>query len=210
MAFSPQFPYPLYLVISEEDCYPQPWLQVAEEAIIGGVDIVQLREKKAVYSDFLEKAHKLIRLTDHYGIPLIINDAIDIAADVGAWGVHVGQKDLPPLAIREKFGNSIHIGWSMETLAQLESEQLNAADHLGVSPIFSTPTKTDTIDEWGISGLRQLRMRTEKPLIAIGNMNLATAGAAWDAGANAIAVVSAICRSQDPRESSAQLKHLLR
>lgn len=210
MAFSPQFPYPLYLVISEEDCYPQPWLQVAEEAIIGGVDIVQLREKKAVYSDFLEKARKLKRLTDHYGIPLIINDAIDIAADVGAWGVHVGQKDLPPLAIREKFGNSIHIGWSMETVAQLESEQLNAADHLGVSPIFSTPTKTDTIDEWGISGLRQLRMRTEKPLIAIGNMNLATAGAAWDAGANAIAVVSAICRSQDPRESSAQLKHLLR
>lgn len=210
MAFSPQFPYPLYLVISEEDCYPQPWLQVAEEAIIGGVDIVQLREKKAVYSDFLEKAQKLIRLTDHYGIPLIINDAIDIAADVGAWGVHVGQKDLPPLAIREKFGNSIHIGWSMETVAQLESEQLNAADHLGVSPIFSTPTKTDTIGEWGISGLQQLRMRTEKPLIAIGNMNLATAGAAWDAGANAIAVVSAICRSQDPRESSAQLKHLLR
>lgn len=210
MAFSPQFPYPLYLVISEEDCYPQPWLQVAEEAIIGGVDIVQLREKKAVYSDFLEKARKLKRLTDHYGIPLIINDAIDIAADVGAWGVHVGQKDLPPLAIREKFGNSIHIGWSMETVAQLESEQLNAADHLGVSPIFSTPTKTDTIGEWGISGLQQLRMRTEKPLIAIGNMNLATAGAAWDAGANAIAVVSAICRSQDPRESSAQLKHLLR
>ncbi|MDM1292796.1 thiamine phosphate synthase [Sphingobacterium sp. N143] len=209
MPINPQFPYPLYLVISEQDCYPWPWLQVAEEAIIGGVDIIQLREKNETPERFLAKAKKLKQITDHYGIPLVINDAVDIAIEVEAWGVHVGQQDCQPIDIRKKYGHNMHIGWSLENIVQLESEQMAAADHLGVSPIYSTKTKPDTLTEWGINGLRQLRELTEKPLIAIGNMNIDTLTAAWQAGANSIAVVSAICQSKDPRQSSAQLKELL-
>ncbi|MDF2850242.1 MULTISPECIES: thiamine phosphate synthase [Sphingobacterium] len=210
MRINPLFPYPLYLVISERDCYPQHWLNVAEEAIIGGVDLIQLREKADDPATFLDKAMRLKKLTDRYGIPLVINDAVAIAAKIEAWGVHVGQNDLQPLPIREKYGDKLNIGWSIEDMQQLESPQMYAVDHLGVSPIFSTRTKMDTITEWGIAGLKQLRSRTEKPLIAIGRMNLQTAEETWNAGADSIAVVSAICQSQDPRAASAQLKELLK
>lgn len=209
MAINPLFPYPLYLVISEQDCYPSPWLQVAEEAIIGGVDIIQLREKNETPTGFLEKAKQLKQLTDRHGIPLIINDAVGIAIAIEAWGVHVGQQDCQPLAIQEKYGQRLRIGWSLEDIAQLDSEQLLAVDHLGVSPIFPTKTKTDTITAWGIEGLRRLRNLTPKPLIAIGRMNLDTAESTWQAGADSIAVVSAICQDKDPRAYSAQLKELL-
>jgi len=87
MRINPLFPYPLYLVISERDCYPQNWLNVAEEAIIGGVDLIQLREKADDPATFLDKAIRLKKLTDHYGIPLVINDAVAIAAQIEAWGV---------------------------------------------------------------------------------------------------------------------------
>jgi len=210
MHINPLFPYPLYLVISERDCYPKNWLQVAEEAIIGGVDLIQLREKTDNPATFLAKAMRLKKITDHYGIPLVINDAAAIAQQIGAWGVHVGQNDLKPVAIREKYGDRLTIGWSIEAVQQLESQQLLVVDHLGVSPIFSTPTKRDTVTEWGITGLKDLRNRTEKPLIAIGSMNFHTAQQAWKAGADSIAVVSAICQSADPRQASAQLKALLK
>ncbi|HAK30171.1 MULTISPECIES: thiamine phosphate synthase [Sphingobacterium] len=210
MRINPLFPYPLYLVISERDCFPQNWLHVAEEAITGGVDLIQLREKADDPATFLDKAIRLKKITDHHGIPLVINDAVEIADQIGAWGVHVGQNDCQPLAIREKYGDKLTIGWSIEDMQQLESQQMRAVDHLGVSPIFSTITKVDTITEWGIEGLKQLRHKTEKPLIAIGRMNLQNAAHAWNAGADSIAVVSAICQSQDPRAASAQLKELLK
>ncbi|HBW79687.1 MAG TPA: thiamine phosphate synthase, partial [Sphingobacterium sp.] len=85
---------------------------------------------------------------------LVINDAVAIAAKIEAWGVHVGQNDLQPLPIREKYGDKLNIGWSIEDMQQLESPQMYAVDHLGVSPIFSTRTKMDTITEWGIAGLK--------------------------------------------------------
>lgn len=210
MAINTLFPYPLYLVISEQDCYPQDWLNVAEESIRGGVDIIQLREKHENPARFLDKAKKIKKITDRYGIPLVINDAVDIAIEIEAWGVHVGQKDWLPTEIRKMYGETLQIGWSIEDLAQLQSDQMNSVDHLGVSPMFSTNTKTDTLTEWGISGLESLRAQTAKPLIAIGRMNIETAESAWQAGANAIAVVSAICQSADPRKSSAQLKELLK
>jgi len=209
MAINPLFPYPLYLVISEQDCYPQSWQHVAEEAIIGGVDVIQLREKNETPTGFLEKAKKLKQITDRYGIPLIINDAVDIGIEIEAWGVHVGQNDRQPLEIREKYGQRLQIGWSLEDRTQLDSKQMAAVDHLGVSPIFPTKTKTDTITTWGINGLGELRNLTEKPLIAIGGMNLDNSASAWLSGADSIAVVSAICQSKNPRERSAQLKELL-
>ncbi|MFD1770593.1 thiamine phosphate synthase [Sphingobacterium suaedae] len=209
MPFNPAFPYPLYLVISEKDCAPRPWLWVAEQAIRGGVDIIQLREKDASTPTLLEKARRLKLLTDRYTIPLLINDRADIATQVSAWGVHVGQQDMQPLDIQRQYADQLHIGWSLENLRQLDSPQMQAVHHLGVSPIFATATKTNTITEWGYAGLSSIYHATDKPLIGIGNMNKKTAQAAYQAGACSVAVVSAICSAKDPQRTARFLKQQL-
>lgn len=200
------FPYPLYLVLSEQDCLHHPWLKVAEEAILGGVDIIQLREKKDSKPQILQKARALKEITDHYQIPLIINDTVEIAASINAWGIHVGQSDTPPSQIRAQYGDRFQIGWSIETIEQLQSSELAHVQHLGVSPIFRTPTKIDTITEWGPQGIKQLKKLTLLPLIAIGNMNLSNIHEVQLAGASSIAVVSAICHSENPRMAAQALK----
>jgi len=209
MPIHPNFPFPLYLVISEEACIHKPWLQVAEEAIYGGVDIIQLREKDLSYDQFLDHARQLKALCDKHDVPLIINDQVDIAKEVAAWGIHVGRSDTSPIKIREILGDSIQIGWSLEVLNQLDDSQIKEVNHLGVSPIYQTKTKTNTITEWGLDGLQQIRQLTDLPLIAIGNMNMNTAAATYKAGADSIAVVSAICSSPNPREAAESLKALL-
>ncbi|GEM67640.1 thiamine-phosphate synthase [Sphingobacterium mizutaii NBRC 14946 = DSM 11724] len=210
MPIHPDFPYPLYLVISEKDCVNMDWLQVAEEAIIGGVDIIQLREKDISHSEYLDKAKALKRITDHYQVPLIINDAPDIAVEIQAWGVHVGLSDTQPLAIVEKYGNQLKIGWSLEYKNQLERLQMNVTHHLGLSPIFKTATKTNTVTTWGFEGIKEIKGLTDKPLIAIGGMNPSNARQAFEAGADSVAVVSAICSSTDPRKAAEDLKGLLK
>ena len=209
MPIHPDFPYPLYLVIAEENCLHLPWLKVAEEAIKGGVDIIQLREKKADRPSFLKKAILLKKLCDSYDIPLIINDRVDIAVEVDAWGIHVGQTDTAPLHIKDQYGDRFQIGWSLENTTQLLSPNIQAVNHLGVSPIFSTATKTNTLTEWGLQGLKDLHKQTDKPLIAIGNINTSNAKQVMRAGASSIAVVSAICGHTNPKLASQELKKLL-
>lgn len=209
MPIHPNFPYPLYLVISEKDCVHLPWLQVAEEAIRGGVDIIQLREKELDPASFIQRATALKALTDRYGIPLVINDNVEVASAVDAWGIHVGRTDRQPQHIHEEFGHRFQIGWSLELLDQLQDHNMDFVQHLGVSPIFPTPTKTNTITAWGMQGIRELRIQTDKPLIAIGGMHLAHAHEAFTAGANSIAVVSAICSSMNPRKAAEELKNSL-
>lgn len=204
-----RFPFSLYLVVSEADCRGRDSLWVAEEAILGGVDIVQLREKNSTDADFLAKARRIKHVTDRYGVPLIINDRLEVAMGVGAFGIHVGQQDMPPTEARERWPGCQLLGYSVERLQQLYGAEAEAADCFGVSPIFSTSTKTDTVTEWGLEGLRQIRRLTDKPLIAIGRMNPENAGAAVKAGADCIAVVSAICAAEHPRRAAAELKRII-
>jgi len=210
MPIHPDFPYPLYLVISEDSCKNLHWLKLAEEAIIGGVDIIQLREKDISKRDYLEKAVALKKITDQYQVPLIVNDAADIAYEIGCWGVHVGLSDMQPQEIASRYGDKLKIGWSLEMKKQLNNLHMLSTQHLGISPIFNTPTKTNTITTWGIDGIKELSEITKKPLIAIGGMNSSNAKLAFEAGANSIAVVSAICSSKDPRRASEELKELLK
>jgi len=203
------FPYRLYLVISETDCRGRELLWVAEEAIRGGVDLIQLREKQATTAEFLKKAIQLKNVTDHYGIPLIINDNLAVAQQVGAFGIHVGQQDLPPSEIRRAWRDCRLLGYSVEELSQLENPEVGWADYLGVSPIFSTDTKPDTVTEWGIDGIQNLRQQTDVPLVAIGRMGRDNAAAVIKAGADCMAVVSAICAADRPREAAAELKALV-
>ncbi|MDM1556933.1 MULTISPECIES: thiamine phosphate synthase [Chryseobacterium] len=202
------FPYSLYLVISEADCMGKNFLEVAEQAILGGVDIIQLREKKDSTEVFLQKAIQLIEITNKYGIPLIINDNITVAEKVHSAGIHVGNSDATPQDLRQRplIRNKM-IGYSIEYLAQLNNEQTTVADYLGISPVFKTKTKTDTIAEWGLEGITQIRQLTEKPLVAIGNIHLDNARAVINAGADCLAVVSAICSADDPQKAAYELKN---
>ncbi|OIN59598.1 thiamine phosphate synthase [Arsenicibacter rosenii] len=203
------FPYLLYLVISEQNCRGRSLLSVAEEAISGGVDIIQLREKTLDDAAFLRQALLLKEITDRYRVPLIINDNLAVAKAVGAFGIHVGNNDIPPSEVRRQWPDGGHIGYSVEYLSQLATAEADAADALGISPVFSTPTKTDTVTEWGLDGLGQIRSLTNKPLIAIGNMHAQNAASVIRAGANSIAVVSAICAADSPHQAAYTLKNAI-
>jgi thiamine-phosphate pyrophosphorylase len=202
------FPYQLYLVISEADCMGQNFLHVAEQAILGGVDVIQLREKNSSTELFLKKAQQLIELTEKYSIPLIINDKVEVAEKVNAAGIHVGNSDDSPVYLRQRpLLTKKMIGYSIEYLSQLDNEQIVVSDYLGISPVFRTDTKTDTITEWGLEGIKTIRQLTEKPLVAIGHIHLGNAKEVMNAGADCLAVVSAICSAPDPQKAAYQLKN---
>lgn len=207
MALHPEFPYPIYLVITESACRYHHWLEVAEQAILGGVDIVQLREKELSVDELLKRAIQLKSLTDTYNIPLVINDFPDIAAHIDAWGVHVGQNDTSPSRIARQYASPPKIGWSLENMDQLVSSEISGVHHLGVSPIYHTPTKTDTSGAWGLHGLKQLRAATDRPLIAIGGLHVEHVQSVFENGADSVAVVSEICSSLNPKKAAEQLKN---
>lgn len=203
------FPYGLYLVLSNDACVKHSYLEVAEAAMKGGVDIIQLREKRLTTDQFLTVARPLKALTDQYHVPLIINDNLEVAKQLGAYGIHVGNNDLPPTYIRKEWPSVQHIGYSIEYLHQLSNMETAAASALAASPVFSTATKTDTVTEWGLEGIRTLRALTTKPLIAIGNISGQNAAAVLQAGANSLAVVSAICGADDPETAARKLKTII-
>lgn len=207
MKYPNTFPYKLYLVISEIDCKGRNFLDVAEQAILGGVDIIQLREKKDADAVFLEKALQLKMITDKYQIPLLINDNLKVAIQVNAEGIHVGNNDISPTHIRQQWQQDKYIGYSIEYVQQLENKETQIADYLGISPVFGTPTKIDTVTEWGLSGINTIRQLTHKPLVAIGNIHRENIRNVVDAGADCIAVVSAICAADNPQKAAYELKN---
>ncbi len=192
----------LYLVVSHEACLGQDLISVTEQAIKGGVDLVQLREKRLTNLEFTETALRLKEVLDSYSIPLIINDNLDVATNCNSSGIHVGNNDMAPSKIKQLWPNCEMLGYSVEYLSQLESIELNYADYLGISPVFTTSTKTDTVTQWGIEGIKEIRKRTNKPLVAIGNMNENNAYEVIKAGADCIAVVSAICSAVNPAKAA--------
>lgn len=203
------FPYRLYLVISEADCRNSNYLQVAEQAIKGGVDIIQLREKGLSTAQYTAKAIRLKEITDKYNIPLIINDSLETAMSINAFGIHVGNNDKTPTEIRNVWKGCQSLGYSIEYIGQLQNKETLTADCLGISPVFNTATKKDTIVEWGLDGIATIRSLTNKPLIAIGNINLDNAEAVIKAGADCLAVVSAICSAPDPEKAACELKNTI-
>jgi thiamine-phosphate pyrophosphorylase len=201
------FPYKLYLVTGEDACAGRNLLWVVEQAVKGGVDVVQLREKHKDTAAFIALAKPLKELLDSYNVPLIINDNIEVAMAINASGLHVGNTDVQPSVVNSRWTEYTHLGWSVEYLEQLQSPQMHYASHLGVSPVFSTDTKTDTVTEWGLNGIRQIRSLTDKPLVAIGNMNVTNAYDVIKAGADCIAVVSAISAAHNPQRAAYEIRN---
>lgn len=197
----------LYLVVSHEACYGRDLVQITEQAIRGGVDMVQLREKNMLLPDFTKIAIRLKAMLDSYNIPLIINDSIEVAKACNAFGIHVGNSDMPPSRIKVQWPDCNLLGYSIEYAEQLDNSEIQYADYLGISPVFSTATKTDTVTEWGLEGIQAIRQRTDKPLVAIGNMNESNAFDVIRAGADCLAAVSAICGANDPAKAAEAIRN---
>ncbi len=179
---------------------------IVGEAVAGGVTIVQLREKDIDTREFVALGLRLKALLAPLGVPLIINDRVDVALAVDADGVHIGQSDMPYDVARRLLGPDKIIGLSVETLDQVKEANLLDVDYIAVSPVYSTPTKTDTAPPFGLEGLRQAVSLSRHPGVAIGGMNADTVPAVLATGIDGVAVVSAICSAPDPRAAAAALR----
>lgn len=200
----------LYFVTDRGLCGEKPLSDVVLQAVRGGAACVQLREKDVSTDFFVEEAFRIKALIAPYGAPLIINDRIDVALAVAADGVHVGQADMLYALARRLMGPKAIIGLSVETWEDVEQAEGLDCDYLGVSPVFATPTKTDTKAPWGLKGLIRIRAFSRHPLVAIGGLNRSNAEAVVMAGADGVAVVSAICASPDPFQASRELDDIIR
>ncbi len=198
----------VYLVTDETTCKPRSVEEVVLDAVEGGVSIVQLREKTLDTRTFIEKAIRLRNLLHNKGVRLIINDRVDVALAAKADGVHLGQSDMPYELARELLGSDALIGLSIESEDQLLAAEALDVDYVGISTIFPTPTKTDTKRCWGIEGLRWARRMSRHRLVAIGGIDTGNAAAVFRAGADAVAVVSAVCAAEHPREAARALKKI--
>jgi thiamine-phosphate pyrophosphorylase len=183
---------------------------VVRQALKGGVAYVQLREKDVSTRVFVEEAWKIKALTAQFRVPLIINDRLDIALAAEADGVHIGQKDMPYEIARKLMGPRSIIGLSVENWDDVVKAQELDVNYLGVSPVFETPTKTDTKGNWGLDGLARIKAYSNHPLVAIGGLNASNAKDAVKAGADCIAVVSAICAAPDPLRASRELCYIIK
>ena len=194
-------PYRLYLVTDEQQDLDTLKI-VVEEAVIGGVTMVQVREKHGDVRSFLERAMAVKAILQGSGVPLIINDRVDVALAIGADGVHLGQSDMPVEMARRLLGQDKILGLSVENEQQLIDAKSLPVDYLGLSAIFSTPTKTDIKNEWGIEGLAKAVVQSPLPLVAIGGINASNLGAIVATGVDGVALVSAICHAASPRKAA--------
>jgi len=200
----------LYLVTDRELCGTRGIESVVAQAVSGGVRYVQLREKGTSTRAFIDLAKRVKEILLPLDVPLIINDRVDVALAAGADGIHVGQDDMPYETARKILGPSALIGLSVETWEDVVSAQNLDVDYLGVSPVFETPTKTDTKGMWGLEGLARIKAYSRHPLVGIGGLNAANAEAVVLAGADCVAVVSAICADADPFRAAKKLDEIIR
>lgn len=199
--------YSLYLVTDRSLMTTDTLSEAVEQAILGGCTMVQLREKNISSLDFFKLATEIKAVTDSFGVPLIINDRIDIALAVHAAGVHIGQSDIPAAIVREIIGDDMLMGVSASSVSEAIQAQKDGADYLGVGAMFPTGTKTDAAIV-SIKELQNIRQSVALPIVAIGGINKGNAGLFHDMGIDGLAVVSAIIAQPNIRQAASELKRI--
>jgi len=199
----------VYLVTDRSLCGGRPLEEIVIQALKGGISFVQLREKEMSTRSFVEEAGRIKELLEPYKVPLIINDRVDVAVACGAEGVHIGQEDMPYEVVRKIMGEKAIIGLSVETWEDVVASQKLDVSYVGISPVFATPTKTDTKGAWGLEGLARIRAFSRHPLVAIGGINESNVREIVVAGVECIAVVSAICAAPDPEAVASRLNKII-
>ena len=182
-------------------------VEVVEAALDGGIDVVQLREKEASARDRYELGRTLRDLTAAADVPLIVNDRIDLAAAIDADGVHLGDDDLPVAVARDQLGPDAVVGRSVSTVAEAEAAAAAGADYLGVGAVYATSSKDTDAEgsEIGLDRVRAIREAVDLPFVGIGGITVENAGDVVAAGADGVAVISAITRADDPAAATRRL-----
>jgi len=205
----PIIDYTLYLVTDSILMSTDTVEQSVEQAIKGGCTLVQLREKEKSSKDFFDTAMSVKAVCGSSGIPLMINDRVDIALAVDADGVHIGQKDLPAKIVRDLIGDDKILGVSASNLVEALQAEKDGADYLGVGAMFATGTKTDA-DTVSMDELSKIRKKTHLPIVVIGGINQNTIPLFSGSGINGIAVVSAIVSERNILAATRELKDLFK
>lgn len=183
---------------------------VVKEAVAGGVTMVQLREKHRDIRYFIEVALAVKSILKGSGVPLIINDRVDVALAIDADGVHLGQSDMPADLARRLLGKDKLLGLSIENEQQLIEAESLPVDYLGLSAIFATPTKTNIKKEWGIEGLANAVAQSSFPIVAIGGIDVTNFKAVIATDVAGVALVSAICDAKSPQNAARKFRELMR
>ncbi len=201
--------YSLYLVTDRTILKEKNLEKAIEEAILGGVTLVQLREKDIDTRNLFEISKKVKKITDRYNIPLIINDRIDVALAVDAGGVHVGQSDMPADVVRKIIGDEKIVGVSVGNLKEAKDAKKQGADYLGVGAIFSTSTKKDA-KSVSLDELIKIRANVEIPIVAIGGINQYNVNNLKNTNIDGISVISAILGRENVKKAAEELKGVLK
>lgn len=197
--------YSVYLVTDRSLSCGRSTAEVVEAAVAGGVSCVQLREKHLPVRDMIAEAKRLVALLRPRNIPLIVNDRVDVALAADADGVHLGQSDMHIHDARRILGPGRIIGISAESVDDAVCAEREGADYIGISPVFATATKEDIVEPLGLDGVQQIRRRVALPLVGIGGISSGNAAEVVQAGADGVAVVSAIVSARCPETSAREL-----
>jgi thiamine-phosphate pyrophosphorylase len=196
----------LYLVLGSENCKVLPPEEVAAEALRGGITCLQLREKSLPKEQVIALGKRLKALLEGSGVPLIINDSLELVAAIGADGVHLGAEDVSAAEARALLGPKAIVGVTAGTPEEVAAVDASLADYAGCGPFYASPTKADAGAALGVEGFAALRAKIPLPVVAIGGIAPGRAAAPILAGADGVAVVSALTGSEDPKSVARALK----
>lgn len=197
----------LYVITDEELSGGRSHIEIAEAAIMGGADVIQLRDKTASSRKLYEIATQIKKLTEETGVQFILNDRLDIALAVNADGLHVGQDDLPAPVTRKFLGPDKILGVSAINVAEAIQAEKDGADYLGVGPVFEARgTKADAGEPKGLQLIKDIRQRCSLPIVAIGGINHTNILSVMEAGSQGAAVISAVVSAADITHATQALK----
>lgn len=200
--------YTLYLVTDRRFLRGRSLIDEVLKSVRGGVTMVQLREKEACSREFYQLAFSLKTALQDSGVPLIINDRLDIAMAVDADGLHIGQEDLPLSEVVRLWGKDKIIGLSVSSLEEARQGQKGGASYLGLGPIYATGTKTDAVGPTGLMLLSEVKGSLNIPVVAIGGINMSNLAAVRDSGADGAAVVSCLMGAPDIEKTAREMVKL--
>ena len=200
----------LYLVLDPGLCAGFGMVETARAAVAGGASVVQLRDKHADTPLMIETGRALKAALSGTGALLIVNDNVEAAVAIGADGLHIGQEDMDAPTARARIGDDMILGLSVETEALAAGIDPAIVDYAGIGPVFATSTKADHKEPTGFAGLARLVRVCPVPAVAIGGLKAAHVGDVFAAGANGLAVVSAICGTRDPEAAAREIAENIR
>lgn len=199
----------LYIVTDRKASRGRDHMSMVRAALDGGADVIQLRDKDLSGRDLYALAREMASLVHASRARFIVNDRLDIALAAGADGVHLGQYDLPVAAARSLSPPSLIIGASVGSVEEALAAERDGANYIALSPVFSTPTKDDAGPGHGLEVLREIKAAVKLPVIAIGGVNAGNVTEVVAAGADGVAVISAVLGADDVEAAARSMRELV-